>query len=240
MCFNVDAEEYLVLDKILFAYKDYSNYKLLKEKDKIIIQQHPYLVTLIHILQSELSEKHDCENYEHLMLPDLILISDKPSEIEDSEMLPVISTIMNKYSNNKKNKKLSFKPASLVDRTIDHIRYDLFWNNFSKIDNTIDWLDLYSKFVNKSDLFPVSNSDNQIVKLSKRVANTFAKANKDTIEERLNSLIGKIQIENYESKINDTINSIGDVSEIADKLNLPPTKVLRNYDTYKGIYDKLK
>ncbi len=240
MCFNVDAEEYLVLDKILFAYKDYSNYKLLTEKDKIIIQQHPYLVTLIHILQSELNEKHDCENYEHLMLPDLILISDKPSEIEDSEMLPVISTVMNKYSNNKKNKKLSFKPASLVDRTIDHIRYDLFWNNFSKIDNTIDWLDLYSKFVNRSDLFPVSNSDNQIVKLSKRVANTFAKANKDTIEERLNSLIGKIQIENYESKINDTFNSIRDVSEIADKLNLPPTKVLRNYDTYKGIYDKLK
>ena len=56
----------------------------------------------------------------------------------------------------------------------------------------------------------------------------------------IDTVIGKIQIENYESKINDTINSIGDVSEIADKLNLPPTKVLRNYETYKGIYDKLK
>lgn len=240
MHFNVDAEEYLVLDKILFAYKDYSNYKLLTEKDKTIIQQHPYLVTLIHILQSELRAKHDFDNYEHLMLPDLVLISDKPSEIDASELLPMISTVMSKYFNNKKNKKLSFKPASLVDRTIDHIRYDLFWSNFSKIDNTIDWLDLYSKFVNKSDLFPVSISDNQFMKLSKRFANSFAKANKDTIEERLNSLVGKIQIQNYESKINDTINSIGDVSEIADKLNLPPTMVLRNYETYKRIYDKIK
>src|SRR3990167_8419433 len=168
MCFSVDAEEYLVLDKILFAFKDYSNYKLLTEKDISIIQQHPYLVTLIHILQSELSEKLDCEDCEHLLLPDLILLSDNPNEIENDELLPVISSVMNKYSYNKKNKKVSFKPASLIDRTIDHVRYDLFWNNFSKIDNTIDWLDLYSKFINKSDLFPVSKSDNQIVKLGKR------------------------------------------------------------------------
>jgi hypothetical protein len=240
MCFRFDSEEYLVLDKILFAYKDYSNYKLLTEKDKFIIQQHPYLVTLIHILQSELTEKLDYENLEHVPLPDLLLLLDNRNQIENDELLPVISSVMNKYTYNTENKKLSFKPASLVDRTIDHVRYDLFWNNFSKIDNTVDWLDLYSKYVNKSDLFPVSSSDNQIVRLSKRVANTFSKASKDTIQIRLNSLIGKLDIENFEVKINDTINSIGDVSEIADKLNLPPTKVLRNYETYKGIYDKLK
>ena len=240
MCFSVDAEEYLVLDKILFVFKDYSNYKLLTENDKSIIKQHPYLVTLIHILQSELSKKLDFENYEQLFLPDIILVSNKQNEIENDEMLPVISTVMNKYSNTKKDKELSFRPASLVDRTIDNIRLDIFWNNFSKIDNTIDWLELYSKFVKKSDFFPVHNNDSQIIKLSKFVANKFVKANKDTIEDRLNSLVGKIQVKNFESKISDTINSIGDVSKIADKLNLPPTMVLRNYDTYKGIYDKLK
>jgi len=240
MCFRVDAEEYLVLDKIMFAYKDYSNYKSLTEKDKFIIQQHPYLVTLIHILQSELSKKLDFENWERLSLPDLMLLNNDVSKIEFEEQMPIISSMMTKYVFNSKQKRLSFRPASLVDRTIDNVKFDLFWNNFSKIDNTIDLLELYTKFVNKLDFFPVKNKDNQIVRLIKRVANTFAKTGKDKLEERLNSLIGKTQVKNLDVKINDTIKSIGDISEIAEKLNLPPTKVLRNYDTYKEIYDKLK
>lgn len=240
MCFKVDAEEYLILDKIMFAYKDYRNYKSLTENDKYIIQQHPFLVTLVNILQQELSKKLDCEGSEHLQLPDLMFFGSKELEIEFGEKLPIISFVMTKYSFNSKKKRISFKPASLVDRTIDNVKYDLFWNNFSKIDNTLDWLEVYSKFLEKSDLIPVSNNDNSLVKLSKRVANTFVNTSKDKLDERLNSLTGKIQNKYFEIKFSDTINSISELSEIADKLNLPPTKVLRNYKTYKEIYDKLE
>ena len=240
MSFRFDAEEYLLLDKILFAFKDYNNYNSLTEKDKCIIQSHPFLVTLVHILQYELSvEKPDCDNWEHLTFPDLLLQKGTESESEFTELMPITSPVMTKYLSNTKRKNFSFKPASLIDRTIDNVRYDLFWNNFSKIDNTIDWIELYTKYINKSDLFPVSNEDNQIVRLSKKVANTFAKASKGTLDKRLNALIGKIKVENHDDKIAETLNSIGDISEIADKLNLPPTKILRNYDTYKRIYEKL-
>lgn len=238
-CFNADAEEYLVLDKILFTYRDYSNFKLLTEKDHSIIRQHPYLMTLIHILQLELSEKLDYENCQLLLLPDLILLSDKLQHNGNDEQLPVISSIMNKYSNNTIDKKMPFKPGSLIDRAIDHVKYDLFWNNFSKIDNVQEWIESYTKMISESDKIPISTKDNQIIKLGKKLINSFSPPTEIVIENRLNSLIGEIHLENLETNVANTINSIGNVSEVAAKLNLPATQVLRNYDTYKDIYDKL-
>jgi hypothetical protein len=255
MCFRQDAAEYLILEKIQYAYKDYKNYELLTEEDKLIIRQHPYLVTLIRILHQSLisnnhkfddgeqmliSNCHEFDDWEHLPLPDLQFLSSSPTEENDDDHLPIISAVMTHFTYSPQKKGMTIKPASLIDRTIDHINFDLFWNNYSKIDNAVDWLDLYTKFVSKSDLFIIRKNDSEITKLGKKFANTMSKAGKDTIQERLDSLMGKEPSTNSERKIKDAIKSIRDVSQIAVKLNLPPTKVLRNYDTYKMIYDKLK
>lgn len=245
MDFKYDAEEYLVLDKILFAFKDYKNYKSLTEKDRFIIQQQPYLVSLIHILQQSLAIKNlDFASWGHLPLPDLHLLSQHKDKSNLNELMPVISSVMSKYAVNKKSDGLRFKPASIIDRTIDHIKYDLFWNNFSKIDELSEWNDIYSQLIQKSKFYPNSNSDNQVIKISKTVGNWyrnyFGKIGQTTIQERMNSLLGNIESEDFQTKFDDTINSIGDVSQIADKLNIPVTKVLRNYATFKNIFNKIK
>ncbi|HAQ20776.1 MAG TPA: hypothetical protein DCR40_16320 [Prolixibacteraceae bacterium] len=241
MEFRQDAEEYLVLDKVLYAYKDYKNYELLTEKDRSIIQQHPYLVTLVLILQLTLKIKEpDYLNDEKLLLPDLNLVTQSKDDLNTDDLLPVISSIMSMYAVRQKNDTLTFKLASLIDRTIDHLNFDIFWNNFSKVDDTAELNDIYTQFLQKSKPYSININDNQIIKLSKVVANMFGKAGKETIRERLNSLMGNLQSEDFEAKINDAIDSIGDISQIANKLNLPPTKVLRNYKTYKDIYNKLK
>ncbi|MFH1119495.1 MAG: hypothetical protein V1775_06695 [Bacteroidota bacterium] len=241
MEFKQNAEEYLVLDKILYAYRDYKNYELLTDKDHIILKQHPFLITLVHILQLSLNLKDpDFVNSDKLSLPDLILVSETGEKSNGQELLPVISSVMSRYADRQKYDTLTFNPASIIDRTIDHLKFDIFWNNFSKIDDVTDWNNIYTSLLQKSRLFTISSSDNQLTKLGKVVANLIVNASKETIQERINSLMGNLQTADIESKVNDTINSIGDVSEIAKKLNLPPTKVLRNYETYKGIYNKLK
>lgn len=236
MGFRQNAPEYLILDKIMFAFKDYNNYKSLNEEDKSIILEHPYLMTLIYILQTELSVASEYANEEHLPLPDLSITLGK----ESGEQIPVISSVMTKYICNLRKIQMPFKPGSLIDRIIDNLKYDLFWNNFSKIDNVEDWNTIYTSILSTSKAYTINSNDNPLVKLSKSVANLFGNASKETISERLDSLMGNLQTENLESKVISTINSIGDVSQIANKLDLPPTKVLRNYETYKGIYDKLK
>ena len=237
MAFSIFDEEYLVLEKIRFAFKDYKNYNLLTGKDRDIIQQHPFLVTLVTILQNELGEKLDFENYEHLPLPDLGVISNNQNDIDNSESLPILSSIMNKYNNIKKNNKLSIIADSLVDRVIDNLRYDLFWNNFSKIDNANDWTELYSNFKNQNKTPTIVTSE---LKINRVLTNTFSKEKNDLIAEKLNSLRENKKVKNYELKISEAINSIKEVSDIAEKLDLPPTMVLRNFDKYKRIYDKIK
>jgi hypothetical protein len=245
MGFKYDAEEYLVLDKILFAFKDYKNYKLLTKKDRFIIQHQPYLVSLIHILQQSLAIKNlDFASCGHLQLPDLHLLSNLKDKSNFDEMMPVISSVMTKYAVNKKSDGLRFKPASIIDRTIDHIKYDLYWNNFSKIDELAEWNDIYSQLIQKSKFYPISNSDNHVIKMGKTLGNLYrnyyCKIGQTTIQERMNSLLGNVESEDLQTKIDNTINSIGDVSQIADKLNIPVTKVLRNYAIFKNIFNKIK
>jgi hypothetical protein len=242
MEFNRDAEEYLVLDKIMFAYKDYSNYKSITEKDRAIIRQHPFLVALVQILQKVLNTTDDFAACNSLPLPDIRLVNSSHSSmyIDIEDELPVLSALMSKFAAGKKLDKIDFMPASLIDRTVDHVRFDLFWNNFSKIDEPKDWVEKYSRFVKKSRLLSINSGDNSFMKAGKKLLNIVGSASASTIQGRLDSLLGKADTQNVENKINDAINSIGNISEISNKLNVPPTTVLRNYQAYKDIYDKLK
>lgn len=80
-------------------------------------------------------------------------------------------------------------------------------------------------------------TDNPFFKAGKYFGNLFGTAGENTQVVRMNSLLGDTQMENLENKIKDTINSIGDVSQLAGKLNVHQTMILRNYTTYKNIYD---
>lgn len=240
MEFSKNAHEYLTLDKIMYAYKDYNNYKLLTDKDKFIIRHHPFLVTLVCILQHILNiEKPDFLNEKKLLLPDFNLVTKTNNYSNTNNFIPIISAVMSKYALRYEKDTLTFKPASIIDRVIDHLKIDIFWNNFSKIDDIPDWESTYTALLKKSRRFSINSKDNQFTKARKIIFNLVSYPNKKIKQERFDTLVGNIT-EDIESKINDTINSIGDVSKIAAKLNLPPTRVLRNYDAYKKIYDKLK
>ncbi|MEC5167211.1 hypothetical protein RCH18_002961 [Flavobacterium sp. PL11] len=238
MDFSFIYKEYLVLEKIRFAYKNYSNYDLLTQDDINTIQEHPYLVSLVNILQTELGKKLDFLPYEYLPLPDLDVISKNKNNNNSSEILPIISSIMNKYVN--KNNQLSFEADSLVDRTIDNLRHDLFWTNFSAIDNLNDWITLYSNLKNKTNLALNTGAALKSNTLNNKSTDNFQKEKKDKVSQKLNSIIQNNQVDNYQQKISELIDDIQEVSNIAEKLDLPSTLVLRNFGKYKRIYDKIK
>lgn len=237
--FTVKSREYLVLDKIIYAYKDYQKYELLTEKDKAIIRQHPYLVTLIEILQIILEKDRDFKEDKKLSLPDLSFITtENGMKNEAGDVLPILSSIMCKLITFKKDEGLNFRPASLIDRTMDNLKFDIFWNNFSKIDDVLEWKDIYTNLIEKSKSYATGPGDNRIMKIGKLIANTLKTTAQVKIENRISSLLGDLNSDS--NTINDALYSVDNVSKIAEKLNLPPTKVLRNYSMYNDIFKKLK
>jgi hypothetical protein len=244
--FTRDDNQYLLLDKIQYAYKDYNNYKLLTNSDRSAIKNHPYLVALLHILHLVTgSEQDDTEftNTPILELPDIAMLkalTDNEKQI-NSEELPIISAIMAKCMITV-GKKMEFKPGSIMDRVVDSLSFDIFWNNFSEVEDLSRMTELYKDLLQKSKYYGINLKDNAIGKIKKLIVNSIRTTPETVKEERLNTLMGNNLTDTPEgnTKFIDAINSVGNVSEIANKFNLPPTTILRNYEKYEGIYKKMK
>jgi len=243
MQFRRSFEEYLVLDKILFAYSNYSKYELINADDFLIIAEHPYLVSLVRILQLTLGvEKPDFENCGLLELPDLQFVKNTEDNLLHlSNTLPVLSFVMNKYLHKGDSSDLLFEPASLLDRTVDFSLLDIFWSSFSEIGEVSNWKNIYSPLLENAPFFPIQSQNGLIVKLGKTLLNTVFKNKQPEITEKINFLLGeKLFSEKSITEINTIINKVNGLSEMSREFGLPPTTILREYKRYKDIYDKLK
>lgn len=237
--FNRNDNQYLLLDKIQYAYKDYNNYKLLTNSDRSAIKTHPYLVALLYVLHLVTENDQDWIEFIDspiLELPDITILKalkDINQQI-NSEKLPIISAIMAKCMVTA-GKKMEFKPGSIMDRVLDSLSFDIFWNNFSDVEDLSLMEKLYNDLLDKSKYY----GKNLKRKATEIIINSISP--EMLKEDRLNSLLGNDPIETPESntKFIDAINSVGNVSKISNKLNLPPTTVLRNYEKYDEIYKKM-
>ncbi|WP_264524186.1 hypothetical protein [Flavobacterium sp. N502536] len=237
--FNRTDDKYLLLDKIQYVYKDYSNYKLLTPSDRSAIKAHPYLVALLHVLHLVTENEQDSLEFANvpiLYLPDIALLTalkDSKQQI-NSDQLPIVSAIMAKCMVTA-GKKMEFRPGSIMDRVLDSLSFDIFWNNFSAVEDLLIMEKLYNELLDKSKIF----SKNIKRKATQILANSIAP--ELLKEERLNTLLGNNPIDTPESdlKFIEAIKSVGDVSKISNKLNLPPTTILRNYEKYDDIYKKM-
>jgi hypothetical protein len=231
--FNMNDTKYVVLDKIVHTYIDFKNYELLTKQDKDIIAHDPYLVALLKILFILLDKQDEFKGSIPLLLPDLLLLTNEETKWNDT--VPVLSAVMSKLTIY--NGVSNFNPGSFIDRIIDNLYFDLLWNSFSQIEDPEDWKDSYGGLVEKSKKYVESKVDSAILKVSKYIRNTYTKANQGQKEERLGTLLGRFEtLQGF----NETVNSISNVATIADTLNVPPTKILRNYETYNKIYTGLK
>lgn len=240
-----DNNQYLLLDKIQYAYKDYHNYKLLTTSDRSAIKNHPYLVALVQILHLVTGNEQDNTEFRNtplLELPDIAMLkalADSDKQI-NSEELPIISAIMAKCMITV-GKKMEFKPGSIMDRVVDSLSFDIFWNNFSEVEDLSRMAELYKDLLQKSKYYGTSLKDNTIAKVKKLIVNSVRTTPETFKEERLNILLGNNLTDTPEdsTRFTDAINSVGNVSEIANKFNLPPTTILRNYEKYDDIYKKM-
>lgn len=243
--FNRQDSQYLLLDKIQYAYKDYNNYKLLTASDRTAIKEHPYLAALVHILHLVTENEQDNVEFSNtpiLELPDIAMLKAlKDSEQQiNSEELPIVSAIMAKCMITV-GKKMEFKPGSIMDRVVDSLSFDIFWNNFSEVENLSRMADLYKDLLQKSKYYGTNLKDNAIAKVRKLIVNSVRTTPETFKEERLNIFLGNNLTDTTEdtNRFTDAINSVGNVSEIASKFNLPPTTVLRNYEKYNEMYKKM-
>ncbi|BFM45383.1 hypothetical protein CFS9_40240 [Flavobacterium sp. CFS9] len=237
--FNRTDHQYLLLDKIQYAYKDYSNYKLLTPSDRSAIKKHPYLVALLIILHIATENQQDSKEFtgsQILFLPDIAILTalkDSKQQINSDE-LPIVSAIMAKCMVTA-GKKMEFRPGSIMDRVLDTLSFDIFWNNFSAVEDLSLMEKLYNDLLDKSKLYGKNLKRKAAQIITNSIAPELLK------EEHLNSLLGNTPTDTSESdtKFIEAINSVGNVSQISNKLNLPPTTVLRNYEKYDDIYKKM-
>lgn len=243
--FNRNDVQYLLLDKIQFAYKDYNNYKFLTASDRLKIKAHPYLTALIRILHLVTENRQDAKEFDNvpiLELPDIAILHSLKDDHQkiNSEELPVISAIMAKCMINI-GKKMEFRPGSVMDRTVDSLSFDIFWNNFSAIEDPLKMEVLYRKLLEKSKFYGIGLKDNSLVKATKLMFNAIRTTTEAVKEDRLKTLMGTLLRDTPEAdtKFTDAVNSVNNASEIANKLNLPPTTVLRNYEMYDDLFKKI-
>lgn len=240
-----DNNQYLLLDKIQYAYKDYHNYKLLTPSDRSAIKNHPYLVALVQILHLVTGNEQDSPEFTNapiLELPDIAMLkalADSEKQI-NSEELPIISAIMAKCMITV-GKKMEFRPGSIMDRVVDSLSFDIFWNNFSEVEDLSRMADLYKDLLQKSKYYSINLKDNAIAKVKKLIVNSVRTTPETFKEERLNILLGNNLTDTPEdsTRFTDAINSVGNVSVLASKFNLPPTTILRNYEKYDAMYKKM-
>lgn len=225
--FRREAEEYLVLDKIMYAFKDYKNFQQLTDSDHGIIREHPFLVTLVRALQIlATGENTDFTDCEFLPLPDLELLAGNKQLIELNNLLPVLSAVMTRFAVNENNSGINFEQELLIDMVIDYVKYDLYWNNFSQIDAPYSNL---TGFMNRLDELTRSFITHPYI--------INVKGN--TYQERLIQAVTRLIATNQTKEAIKLLTRADSISTIAQQLNLPTSQVFRNFDTYNDIYNKM-
>jgi len=245
--FNELAIEYFVLEKILYAYADFNNFEQLTPEEINVIRGHPYLVSLVNILftavQQMVAADHNKTIYSpvkdctELALPDIVYCrSDRNEVYRLSDKPPLLSFIITKYTHQLENGHLVFEPASILDRIVDNANYDLFWNNFSKIDEPDNWTSIYRPILRTID-----QSSNALIRTVANAKHAVMNYWKPQFDDNLKHLTGKANLSEEEvDSFNGTISKIKDLPEMAKEFGLAPTTILRNYKKYYSYYNQIK
>jgi hypothetical protein len=246
--FHRADDKYVLLEKIICSFSDFKNFKWITNEDIEGIKKHPYLVALVNILfqsmppnildqyggNEQTSPVTECK---FLQLPDMGYCNQGESYIfSHSGEPPVVSFLLTKYLHQPDNEKLLFEPASILDRIVDNLNYDIFWTNFSAIDEPEIWSGTY-----KNLLQTIGESSNPLIRKITRAKNAVFNVPNSQVEESLKYLVGRISLTNEQmDSLSETLGKIKDVSEMSKEFGLPPTSILRNYQKYVGYYIKIK
>lgn len=246
--FHRADDKYLLLEKIICSFSDFKNFRWITKDDIEGIKKYPYLVALVNILfqsmppsildrygNSELtSPVSECKTLE---LPDSGYCNHGESYIfSHSGEPPLLSFLLTKYMHQPDNEKLLFEPASILDRIVDNLNYDIFWTNFSAIDEPEIWSGTY-----KNLLLTIGESSNPLIRKITRAKNAVFSVTNPEVDESLKYLVGRISLTNEQmDSLSETLGKIKDVTEMSKEFGLPPTSILRNYQKYVGYYIKIK
>lgn len=218
MEFDYNDIVYAAMERLLMAYSNYAYYKLLTEEDHSRIANSSYLVALTQILHLALNAKIPFSNESPLALPDLQYMRSTPVEKVTAAVLsetpPILSFVMYKYSSNSCD---SIAAASVMDRIAEHIKYDLFWSSFSKIES--------------------SNSVAQGIR--KGISSSSTMGTAMYYLERLNPFARRANAEDIRKEFDNYVGAHGDEQDISKKLKIPLTSVVRKYNDYKSEYDSV-
>ncbi len=242
--FVESGEEYLFLEKIICAFSNFKNFEQITPTEMDAIGNHPYLVSLVNILfnviNNDVLKRDDgvkllspVADKKQLELPDLIYCNNDQSEVYPlSDKPPLLSSIMIRYTHQLDNEKILFEPASVLDRVVDHINFDIFWNNFSAVEAPDKWDEIYAPL-----LKTVGQSANPFM----RVKNVLINYWKPSPNENLQQLIGKMNLSEAEANtLSEKLSKIKDVSQMSKEFGLPPTTIMRNYQKYSNFYVRVK
>lgn len=247
-CFRQSAIEYLLLEKIIFSFSDFKNFQSINAGELENIKKSPYLVTLVNLLFQILpphiaqqykpySHKSPVEDCKSLELPDLIYCKNDQLDVyPNSDKPPLLSMILSRYTHRHDNGQLLFKPASTLDRIVDNLHYDLFWTNFSKIEEPETWAKTYRPL-----LRTIHESPNAIVRTVCKAKDAVLDLWNPPFDDTLKYLVGKaVLAEGQTEAVTEMVNKIKDVSVMTKEFGLPPTTILRNYRKYTKYYFQIK
>jgi hypothetical protein len=242
------APEYMLLDKIQYAFKDIRNLDQLTAADLEAIKSFPYLIALMIILDKATvsTRKERAVDFSvfngvpFLPLPDIEILDAIAGRVTYRDNgIPVINGIMGKLLG-ADNTVISFAPGSLIDRISDHINYDVFWNNSRTIDQIAEIKELYDTLVDKSTFYSIADQENIFMKTGKRLFNTVRTTPENVKQERLETLLGTDAEQPDMTKFSNAVNSISNATLMAAKFNVPVTTVLRNYTMFDNLSKRIK
>ena len=246
--FRSTDNKYLLLEKLIYAYQDFRNFSRISESEIAEMKQQPYLVALVEILfasipstvarqYSEQELESPVQGCEKLDLPDLVYCSrDVARTYIHSAFPPILSYIFTRYAHQQYNGGLLFEPASVLDRIVDHLNFDIFWTNFSAIDEPVEWKEDYNTLLRTSKL-----SGNPLVRTFERARDALSRAKQSQVDENLGYLVGESSLdEAMVGSFTNAISKIKDLPEMSREFGLPPTTILRNYKKYTAYYLQVK
>jgi len=147
----------------------------------------------------------------------------------------MLSFIMLKYISRSSHKE-DFdlvKPASVIDRMVDWVKYDLFWNTCSGLDDlqapeaSTDIPESIPGKLSSEPVIPIVLKSfswpGKTRSLSSLIGSDFASASGDVVG-------GKNEMPEY----------LENIADMSTEFNVPPTTIIRNHSIYSRIYRELK
>ena len=247
-CFKESAIEYLLLEKIICTFSDFKNFQLITSEEIENIKRFPYLVALVDLLfltlplhiarlynsSNLLSPVKGCKR---LDLPDLVYGRNDQFDVYPySDKPPLLSFIFARYAHRHDDGQLLFEPASILDRIVDNLHYDLFWTNFSRIEEPDNWTKAYRPL-----LRTINESSNPIIRTVAKARYAVLDFWNPQFDDNLKYLVGKTSLtEEQVESLTKVLSEIKDVSMMSKEFGLPPTTILRNYQKYTGYYIQIR